>query len=413
MTGFRENTTLESYNKRRAALIKFTQSIPILHEGESKYGETEQLSLEAGWLRKKSWIRLQHVLLVPISYFWKYDWHLGGHAYDQRLDKASYERLMYLFSMEVDKYESTASVVKHAKSRLEKLASEGNLQNNQGQLFGIQQSTTTSMFHNPEFGVDKETPINNRPTKHVYPHRSYVAQQDPTTRGGLESGRNSDVNKLPNSYSTLSQLPRMYSPAHMYPSLASGNTQHSEDLDRVFDTAMATNPYSGQNPGYPAPHMPQTGNLYPSAVSPTSQPTVNNNYYSSYNFTGASQNFGMMPGQNMTPEYQQLSQQWQQGLAQQQRALNQYVGHMQSSNGQHAFQQMGQPMTQPPATNANAYNPNAFVQQHLGQHHGYGPTQLQPPNQNRGTYSQPPYRPYRAPYSPNSAWSNFANMRET
>jgi hypothetical protein len=121
LTSFRE-TLFENYNNHKDRLIKFKESIPILHHKDLADDNTEQLSLAFGWLRSKSWVRLQHLLLVHVSNLWKYDWHDGSHAYDQRLNKESYERLMCKFGMEGDEYECAETLVVTARSRLRELA---------------------------------------------------------------------------------------------------------------------------------------------------------------------------------------------------------------------------------------------------------------------------------------------------
>ena len=469
MTGFQDNTTLETYTQLKDDLIKFSQSIPILHKYESKYGGIEQLVLESGFMTKKSWIRLQHALLVPVSYFWKYDWHAGGHAYDQRLNKRSYRRLMYLFGIEEDEYESTGSVVENAARRLARLASQGNLQINQGQLFGVRQPAS-ELLQTQQLEGDKEDPATASKIENF--HGSDVVQQD-TTQEHMESFRSSDVHKSSSWYSAPSRSPSSYSPTHTNPPSGQITTPNSALLGE-FDTAMASDHDPGHKPGpgHPSTRIVQPSNLYPATVPPNSQPTIHNNYYSTstaYNSYGPmSHNFGIVPGQYMAPDYQQLAQQWQQGLARQQQALNQYVGHMQPSNaanGQNGFQPSGQPMPQvqqpladtqmanpyPYNTNpahhyrqgqlsnsqtADQYNlnpahqyeqrqsshgqmayqrtPNAFMQpyanQNLRNQSSQPPFQPQPRDQFRGQHTQP-HRLSRGSFSPDSAVSNLPSMR--
>ena len=121
LTSFRE-TPFETYNNNKDRLIKFKECIPISHHDDPSGDNAGQLSLAFGWLRSKSWDRLQHLLLVHINNLWKYDWHKGSHAYDQRLNKESYERSMRMFRMEGDEYESTETVLVAARLRLRNLA---------------------------------------------------------------------------------------------------------------------------------------------------------------------------------------------------------------------------------------------------------------------------------------------------
>jgi hypothetical protein len=121
LTTFRE-TLFENYNNHKDRLVKFKECIPILHHSDLADDNTEQLSLAFGWLRSKSWVRLQHLLLVHVSNLWKYGWHNGSHAYDQRLKKESFERLMCKFGMEGDEYECAETLVVTARSRLRELA---------------------------------------------------------------------------------------------------------------------------------------------------------------------------------------------------------------------------------------------------------------------------------------------------
>ena len=114
LTSFIE-TPFENYNNNKDQLIKFKECIPISHHDDPSGDNAGQLSLAFGWLRSKSWVRLQHLLLVHISNLWKYDWYKGSHAYDQRLNKESYERLMRMFRMEGDEYESTETVLVAAR----------------------------------------------------------------------------------------------------------------------------------------------------------------------------------------------------------------------------------------------------------------------------------------------------------
>ncbi|KAE9377632.1 hypothetical protein N431DRAFT_329857 [Stipitochalara longipes BDJ] len=420
LTGFRNNTTLASYNEKRVELIKFFEAIPILHYGESKYGETEQLVLESGWMRKKSWIRLQHVLLVPVSYFWKYDWHEGGHAYDQRLNKESYERLMVLFSMERDEYESTASVVKNATSRLARLASQEGWKSgkNEGQQLGGQQ------FGNQQFGMDERSasPLG----QNAFFQGNYHFEQNPTMQGHVGSYEYSNIqssNFNPGS-STHSQPPRTYVGSHMYQPSVSINTpslHFHPGINPTWTSNNASRPVSQYRP----PPNPQPVRFYPAASSPIFQPAVQNNFYfheSPAYFNGPmNRNFGVMPCQNILPDYPNPRQQWQQGMVQQQQPLSQYFGQQaQQSNEQHMFQQTRHSMPQPPVRYsqiADWYKPsypqriNPFLQPFLDQTMRNRSMPTQPQNQIGGLPLQPPHGPFQTSYLRSSAFSDAPSMR--
>lgn len=93
------------------SLIKFEESIPILQPEEIANPNIEQLTLASGELDRKSYVRLQHLLLVSVKYLWMYKWSEGLHAYDYRLDRQSYEKVMCELGVDPDTYEGTNEVI--------------------------------------------------------------------------------------------------------------------------------------------------------------------------------------------------------------------------------------------------------------------------------------------------------------
>jgi hypothetical protein len=109
LTTFKDTPFRKYINHRN--LIKFEESIPILQPGEIANPNIEQLSLASGGLDRKSYVRLQHLLLVSVKYLWMYRWTEGSHAYDHRLDQQSYEKVMSELGVDPDMYEGTNTVI--------------------------------------------------------------------------------------------------------------------------------------------------------------------------------------------------------------------------------------------------------------------------------------------------------------
>jgi hypothetical protein len=454
LTGFRDNTTLASYARKRSELIKFLEAIPILHKGEPKYGEMEQLELESGWMRKKSWIRLQHVLLVPVSYFWKYDWHEGAHAYDQRLTKQSYERLMSLVNMEGDEYETTGSVVTNAISRLARLASQEGwkLREKDGQQHRAIQESGILPSENQQFETDKGRLAAYPLAEHVHLHSNYSAQRNSLTQDAHLENRPSFTNDTQAPWASF-QPRHTYPASSIYPPSQVINNSNLHHNDKVNPEMMPNNA-PGYIPGYGTPHISQPLNFHPIGVPQLcQQPAINHNY----NFHGSTANFNgplnhdarMIPGHDTQPSYHNLEQQWQQSLVQQQRALNRYFDQQVQQNRQPGCQyarddgkqgmapqqnmhqypgsqplKIGQPMSHRPASYgqmAQPYSPiptptqlaNPFLQPLLEQQQRNRamPTQPQPQTRTTRPRLQSPRMPFQSPHPRSQPTLNFQTNR--
>ena len=350
MTTFRE-TPFENYNNHKDRLVKFKECIPILHHNDLADDNTEQLSLAFGWLRSKSWVRLQHLLLVHVSNLWKYDWHDGSHAYDQRLNKESYERLMCKFGMEGDEYGCAETLVVTARSRLRELArretvklyekyrlqSEGRRSSDASPEVEMEDSyTKTPSLANANRNhddADQRLDLESLATKYLttqttaandfYATAKPASFQDPRHRTTDIMIPEISLSALVNSQNT-SAFERKSFPANFYtqprdhdyptttevPPHTPVKFQNPIPNPRPTSTAPEPVPVCRQPQLPPHPHPGYLPPQFPASF----QPAVQNNFHffrsTVYFNAPITPNYGMMPGQIMQPAYQQNGQQW-------------------------------------------------------------------------------------------------------
>ncbi|KAN0107994.1 hypothetical protein V8E51_007736 [Hyaloscypha variabilis] len=316
LTSF-EDTPIDSYTNYKDKYIKFKEAIPILHEGESRWSDPEQLSLESGWLQKKSWIRLQHVLLIHVSCLWKYDWHVGGHGYDQRLDENSYLRLMSLFGIFGDKYESSTSVVHNASSRLQQLAREEGLKYYQD--YPLHADFPEQATYNQDYGLENE----NLHIKLAEPlsHPAGIesdGQKYQATSSYSVSRDDSHYNS--NTISEATSQPQDGWEAHSItsrslPFNSTGMGSISGYPEPIFGSGSGSLLTNLQPQPHPQRHTPNS--LANNSIGPQTHHTIHNNFQffgSTDFFNGAmTSNYGMIPGQAIQPWYRNIGQQLDQG----------------------------------------------------------------------------------------------------
>jgi hypothetical protein len=378
----------------------------------------EQLSLASGGLDRKSYVRLQHLLLVSVKCLWMYRWTEGSHVYDHRLDKQSYEKVMSELGVEPDMYESTEAVIDTGHLRNILLARKEAMELYENYRMQSEGSGNSGKGKYPEHKGSYTAGPSLADVNQHQEASDAVSNSNTPKPPVQECSQTFDTKAFsnPRRLEPLQQLPPKSSRMHIpygifqeYPDSSHVNNPTYNAYGGVLN-ADTLDYSSGHLPAYQQTpvHQPLAGAYFTPAPMPTFfPPAVQNNFY----FHGSTAHFdapvnpidhGIRPNHVAQPAYRSVGQQLGRGREEGfhnengQQTAQQLGLQGPQQMGQHWYQQMPQTVGQEMAPQVPLYDEM---------------TERYAPNLTAPQYQPPPIRSNFRPTTPAtgiqaSAWAS-------